>query len=332
MTFDECQDKYLQVGRNRRMSDGPRSAKSRPVLGRKGIGKFAGFGVADIVEVDTISALNGEHTHFQLDIRDLRGGDYVGVTPRPVPLIAHEGPDEKRRSQAKTVVTLRSLKMINRRDPAVFARQMARRFQLAASTSTFIIQVNGHPMPADVEPFEVEFEFPRDYKAEEVPEGLTVADGWAQETVSDDMVEWRIRFSKQPIGEEEFRGVAVFCGIKVAQKPFFSQLSGGLGGQHGQAYLSGTVKADYLDRFDRDVITTERQRINWEDPYAAPLLKWGKSRTEACSAFGSCDGPKAGTMSSIKDSAGSVRASPNFRRASGTPSGLPSAASPLFLP
>ena len=70
----------------------------------------------------------------------------------------------------------------------------------------------------------------------------------------------------------------MFCGIKVAQAPFLFQLSGGLSGQHGEQYLTGTVQAEYLDRGMRDVITTERQRINWEDPTAAPLLAWGQSR------------------------------------------------------
>ena len=278
MTFEECQEKYLQVGRNRRVTDGPASAKGRPVLGRKGIGKFAGFGIADIVEVDTVSADNGERTHFSLDIRDLRSDDFVVTTPRPIPLIAYEGPDETRRAHPRTVVTLRNLKMVNRRDPAVFARQMAKRFQLAAGASTFLIAVNGNPMPSDVEAFDVEFEFPRDYRSGETPDCLSVIDGWARETVGDNDVDWRVRFSKQPIGEEEFRGVGIFCGIKVAQTPFFFQLSGGLGGQHGQAYMAGTVKADFLDALDRDVITTERQRINWEDPYAAPLLEWGQKR------------------------------------------------------
>jgi hypothetical protein len=89
---------------------------------------------------------------------------------------------------------------------------------------------------------------------------------------------WRIRFRKEPIGDEEFRGISVFCGIKVAQTPFFFELSGGLPGQFGQQYLFGQVKADYLDRLDDDIITTERQRINWEHAEARPLLEWGQAK------------------------------------------------------
>src|SRR5215471_11528704 len=56
MTFAECQERYLSVGRNRRIADGERSPGGRPLLGRKGIGKFAGFGIARILEIDTVSA------------------------------------------------------------------------------------------------------------------------------------------------------------------------------------------------------------------------------------------------------------------------------------
>lgn len=279
MTFAECQSKYLEVGRNRRVSEGSKSPGGRPVLGRKGIGKFAGFGIADVVEVDTVSGTTGERTHFSLDIRDLRGEGFVEVSARPVTLLAHEGADDARRATARTIVTLRGLKVANRRTPEVFARQMARRFQLAARASAFAVLVNGHPMPDDIDPFEVEFQFPRDYRPGEAPDGLRVEGDWAREAVGDDSVLWRVRFSKRPISGEEFQGIAVFCGAKVAQSPFFFNLSGGLSAQHGQVYLSGAVRADYLDAQDRDVITTERQRINWEDPYAAPLLDWGAKRT-----------------------------------------------------
>src|SRR4051794_27233914 len=45
MTFEEVQDRYLEVGYNRR-EDNPTATtdRGRPLMGRKGIGKFAGFG------------------------------------------------------------------------------------------------------------------------------------------------------------------------------------------------------------------------------------------------------------------------------------------------
>ena len=73
MTFAECQALYLNIGRNRREEDetGAASPDGRPVLGRKGIGKFAGFGIAELLEIDTTSSKTGERTVFQLDLAGL---------------------------------------------------------------------------------------------------------------------------------------------------------------------------------------------------------------------------------------------------------------------
>lgn len=74
MTLEECQSRFLNVGYNRRGKKADaRTPGGRPPMGRKGIGKFAGFGVAQIVEVTTTSKVTGETTRFSLDIRDLRG-------------------------------------------------------------------------------------------------------------------------------------------------------------------------------------------------------------------------------------------------------------------
>lgn len=43
-------------------------------------------------------------------------------------------------------------------------------------------------------------------------------------------------------------------------------------------YLTGQVRADFVDTFADDVISTERQRLNWEDDRLRPLLQWGQKR------------------------------------------------------
>ena len=70
MTFEECEKKYLLVGRDRRKEEGDYSNKfgslpQRKLMARKGIGKLSGFGIANRIEVRTIKG--GEITHFALD-------------------------------------------------------------------------------------------------------------------------------------------------------------------------------------------------------------------------------------------------------------------------
>jgi len=284
MTFGECQECYLNVGRNRRMEDGRnRTPNDRPLLGRKGIGKFAGFGIADIIQVETTSKETGERTVFELNLRELRKGDYVDTSERPVTVLDRSSSNSDQEVESGTVIRLRELKLTQVRQPEAFARNMARRFLINQQADNFVVRVNGYPLPEDDELQKVQFDFPNDYLAAEQPDGLVVADDrWGEETVAEGQrIRWRIRFCEKPIETDELRGISVFCGAKVAQTPFFFHLAGGLGGQHGQQYMFGMVKADYLDQLQADIITTERQRINWEVSEAVPLLEWGRSRVRS---------------------------------------------------
>lgn len=284
MTFKECQDYYLNVGRNRRVDENvDKSPKGRPILGRKGIGKFAGFGIAEQLEVDTTSSANGERTVFQLDLGYLRGSEYVGKAAKEIPILQRERANSKRKENGGTSITLKNLKLERAPSVSRFRDSMSRRFLLNQIADEFIITINGETLPEDNNLMGVEFDFPKDYEETEKPAGLRIKDNFGYEKIGDEgeKIEWRIRFTKETIGTEELRGVSVFCGIKVAQTPFFFNLSGGLDGQHGQQYISGQIKADFLDRLKSDIITTERQRINWELPESKILEYWGQERVKS---------------------------------------------------
>lgn len=281
MTFDDCQEHYLTVGWCRREeAEGDRSPeKSRPVLGRKGIGKFAGFGVAEVIQVETVSSRTGERTVFSLDIGVLRRGEYIVQEGGEIAVQTYEPPSDERRSRHGTTIRLKRLKLGRRPSPEAFARSMARRFLLHQRVADFGVQVNGRPLPTGENLAGVEFVFPRDYVNDEAPAGMTTDGDWGVESLrSGRRIRWRFVFYREPIEEEEMRGIAVFSRGKLAQNPFFFNLAGGLGGQHGQEYLSGQVEADYVDDLGDDVIATERQRINWEHAETVPLEDWGRTR------------------------------------------------------
>ena len=282
MTFAECQDFYLNIGRNRRVDEETdKSPNGRPVLGRKGIGKFAGFGIAGVLEIDTTSARTGERTIFRLDLQDLRSDSYIETNAKEVPVLLREPESEARKAQRGTSVTMKRLTVGRTPSRSVFRTSMARRFLINQVADTFEIRINGEKIPDDNALMGVEFDFPEDYRVEERPSGLRIEDSVGYESIGDEEISWRIRFAKETIGTEELRGISVFCGIKLAQAPFFFNLSGGLSGQHGQQYVSGQIKADYLDRLKADVITTERQRINWELAECRELEAWGRERVKS---------------------------------------------------
>lgn len=282
MTFQECQERYLAVGWNRRKEDpNQTTGKGRPVLGRKGIGKFAGFGIAKLIKVDTTSAANGERTVFQLDLDNLLGEEYVQTSDKEVKLIEYEPPDDARKRHKGTVVTLSRLTLERRLNRNQYARSMSRRFLLQQLVDDFVVRVNGKKIPEAFDLSKVQYAFPRDYTDDGRPAGLTVeaVGSWGVEKLSNGMeIRWRVLFFDDTIDEPELQGVAVFANGKVCQTPFLFNLAGGLGGQHGVQYMAGQVVANHLDSMKDDIIATERQRVRWEHPEAAPLIEWGQKR------------------------------------------------------
>ena len=252
-------------------------------MGRKGIGKLAGFGIAKLLEVNTTSRESRERTVFQLNLDDLRSDDDINTEAREIPILTREQRSVNGTESFGTMITLKGLTLNRTPNRRLFAESMARRFLINQVADAFEIKINGSSLPEDNALSGVEF--PRDYKEGEKPEGLKIVNGIGYEKIDDDEIEWQIKFIKDPISTEELRGVSVFCGIKVAQTSFFFNLSGGLRGQLGQQYVSGQVRADYLDRLTTDVITTERQRINWEIQGCKGLEKWGQERVKSLLAI-----------------------------------------------
>lgn len=285
MTFQQCQDRFLEVGFDKRGSNPSKKSpnKNRTVLGRKGIGKFAGFGIAEVIQVETISQETGEETVFSLDVNKLRGNEYVGRDSKEIEVSQYFGPSEDRKRRHGTTITLRRLTIAQRPSPIVFGRSMARRFLLHQKSADFSVLVDGKPLPDSEETQKIEFVFPRDYSSDQAPEGMAILpDGFARETLPDgNIIKWRFAFYRSPIDEEELRGISIFANGKIAQIPFLFNLVGGLSGQQGVEYLAGSVEADYIDEFPVDIIAPERQRVDWNRTESLPLITWGQSRIKS---------------------------------------------------
>lgn len=275
MTFDECQTKFLMVGRNRRKTEKTDHSKkfSRPVLGRKGIGKFAGFGIAKLVEVSTTAESNGEKTSFQLDVTRILA---VEDGNAKIDVVEYKDPNSRRKASHGTQIKLVGLN-IAKQDMSVLAKELSRRFLLVTQSDEFKILLNGKEIPNSFSG-EMEFVFPRDLTDDELHERTMEVDeeGWAVEVYpSGEKIKWRVGFTQKPIDDEELRGVAIFARGKMAQKPFFFDFTGGMSAQQGLEYLTGQMVMDYIDDATHDLIATERQRINLQSANGSCIRAWG---------------------------------------------------------
>ena len=256
MTWDEVEAAYLVVGRDRRKAQGEKTPGGRVVMGRKGLGKLAGFGIARVVEVRTVRA---KHlTHFAMDFEAMTKGGKADLVERDYEptILADQAVDEPN----GTVIILRDLQItrsINERD---FRDSMSRRFSVLGKG--FQVEVNGEPIATYAPTLQFRYEGP-DHGWEDVP-GVGA-------------VKWWFGFTEKPIPTESARGVSILVRDKMAQAPFFFDLSGGAYGQAGMQYMTGEVTADQLDK-DQDYIGTDRQGIVWSEPLPEALLKWGEKK------------------------------------------------------
>lgn len=255
MNFEECNIKYLMVGRDRR-KNGDYTARHRKVIGRKGIGKLACFGVARLMEIRTVK--DAWVTHFSLDydaILENSGEAFVANTPY-LPLIVEDGSTKE---DSGTTVFLKRIQLRRRIKEEEFRRSLARQF--AILSDDFRVFVNNTLLERTEAPFELRFPSqPGSMQEDDVP-GIGT-------------IKWWVGFTPKPIPDEQARGVVIMVRDRLAQTPFFFNLSGGTTGQLGMQYMTGEVYAE-LDNDTTDVIATDRASIRWEDPKAAPLVDWG---------------------------------------------------------
>jgi primosomal replication protein N len=269
MNPDQIQGNYLVIGRNRRMDKDPADKQicNRAVMGRKGIGKLAGFGLAERITVETWQA--NEKITFTLNINDLKEKDDVAnrksVAGRVAPTTATEKTD------SGTRITLRGLKHSSAVDLDSLRDSLARRFSRQVRGEMTVI-INGNELQ------DVDLEYrkePGDY------EEHTLDDG--------NKVRFRFGCTTKPIKEKDVRGLTIYARGKTVQAPpFYFDVEATATGQHGTRYLIGEIEADFLDAEDddeSDIVSTDRQEIDWESPKTNALKEWGEKFARTAIAF-----------------------------------------------
>lgn len=271
MTPDEAQDQFLIVGRDRRQKGAQGAVsrkKRRPVMGRKGIGKLAPFGICQRIEV--ISA-GGEKTpngylisHFYMDFSEI-----VSETDEPAVLVSG-ALDRTYRDHSGTTIRLSQFLPKRVPDRDTFHRQLAVRFVFAKPDFRILVQDTRTPgsKPEKVDPFDLP-----------ILEGTMIdlakrpvhAGG-----VSLPVSGW-LALSKEAYKNEEMAGVRLYArGKIVGVTRDFEQPAGFTGEFTMRSYLVGEVTAEWLDLDDgEDLIRTDRQDILWDSEYGQALRQWG---------------------------------------------------------
>lgn len=271
MSDSDLREKYLIVGRDRRESEDterPPAPDERPIMGRKGIGKFSAFGIAKEIEIESAGG-NGVSC-FVMDYDEML---------KSAPRRRAEFPSLKPTgnvSQGTTITLRRITKFRTRPIPlAQLRRGLARRFSIIGEQHQFEVIINGDPISveerdltrllakdADGKPYLWEFN-----KVKIDPDRDWAVTGWIgaleRTTGAADGVE---------------RGISILARGKLVQEPFLFKTVAGQ--QYALSYLVGELHAEFVDNKDEDTIGTSRNVLVWDTDANTKLLEWGQQQVK----------------------------------------------------
>lgn len=258
MSSDDIQSKFLVIGRNRRDDEGdkPSPKFGRLPTGKKGLGKLALFGLAKSITVSTVK--DKKRNRFEMDWDDLLSSDKV-YKPKS------QLDDESVEYSDGTSITLRSLKRKSPFDLEGLANNLARIFIVDEDFKITLERSDG---------FVVEVTNERRYAQIEQEFVWKTGDLELAEYEHGEDIDFYLMTGLTPIKPSAgLRGVTIFSRGKLVNTPsFFSDSTS----SHFYQYLTGWIKADFIDLLEEDVISTNRQSINWENEKMMELREWLK--------------------------------------------------------
>ncbi|MCB9138936.1 MAG: TIGR02391 family protein [Caldilineaceae bacterium] len=249
LSLDEIKTKFLVIGRNRRIDgDDPSPKFGRLPTGKKGLGKLALFGLAETITV--LTRQKGKLNEFVLDWNELMQAKSV-YHPKATKI------NEVTTANDGTTVTLTGLKRKTAFDFSGLADSLSRIFIFDNDFNVVIESPEGDRVSIDnkrkYNAFTKEFEWSLDST-------LLVPD--TSEYYG--KIQGKLLTSEKPITPSSgLRGITLFSRGKLVNAPeFFSSSTS----SHFYQYLTGWISADFIDLLDEDVISTNRQSIDWEHP------------------------------------------------------------------
>ncbi len=257
MSRTDLQDKFLFIGRRRRQQENSsRSPKGRILMGRKGLGKLAGFGVAHHVVIVSRKQKESHATEITLNYDKLVDTSRAQDVKVPAKTLHDGGGIEP--NGTRVVLSELVYESLKQKEGTI-SNSVGDHFSII-SPKEFMIRLNGAAV--ETSPREFVFAYPTSGKlkhTDTVDHTLTASDG------SQVTFKYRIRFTgagKQLDAKE--RGIRVYAHNRLAAVSHLLDLKTGIHGVQNIHYLDGIVVADFIDDSPTDYIATDRQTLRWE--------------------------------------------------------------------
>lgn len=254
MSFHEINEKFLRIGRKRRVDDnGLSPSGKRKVTGRKGLGKLAFFGIGNTIEIQTNKL--GKSTNFTMNWNDIissEGTDYE-------PIFSIDNSNGK----SGTTIILKDLKRQTSIDKVDLAESLSKLFNFFDETFKVFISLNGDE--------NLQIDDKLKYKSLNAQIKWSIPDNTiiTSEYLNEHNIVGEILSTEKPL-KTDLRGITLFAHGRLVNAPEFF----GVGeSSHGYSYFTGWLNIDFVDEGEEDVISTDRQSLDWDLPLTEELRK-----------------------------------------------------------
>ena len=285
MDFDEVNKKFLCIGRNRRVAEEDNYSPSgkRKVTGKKGLGKLALFGLAQKIRIETMREGMDEKIIFEMDWNEITKPKKPEDEPEPYLLDFELKPCKP--SERGTTTTLLNLKRKSRFDKKGLAVSLSKLFVFFDEGFKCYLTQNGtnsmtvsHDLKYKNKSFKKQFS----WTFEELAAGID------KKFKHENRISGEIISAIKPL-QPDLRGITLYANGRLVNAPEFFRDSES---SHAYSYLTGWLEVDYIDEFNEDMISTNRQSLKWENEEMKKLRdflseiiqkaagEWRKSRKE----------------------------------------------------
>ena len=259
MDFDDINTKFLKIGRNRRKDINTKQltiqkteSGNRFAIGKKGLGKLSFFGIAKTVTVGTVRS--NVRNIFRLEWDKIVNS---AETYKPEILEKNKATNELN----GTIITLTNIQRKTGFDPENIAYNLAKTFNIF-NENNFETKISHNGSDECVVNNELKFK------------NITAEFEW-KFPLNNDILDYE--YSQQIIGKiisgsdtvpANMKGIALFSrGKLVNDHEFYDNTASSF----GYAYITGFLDVSFIDNWQKDVISTNRKSLNWEDEDAHKL-------------------------------------------------------------
>jgi hypothetical protein len=266
MSVEQLEGKFLIVNRNRRKAE--KSDKSenglRTVMGRKGLGKLAGFGVAEQVIVRTKRKGETYATTITMDFEEIRKCEEIGNV---VFKTLYENNLDS--GSQGTKITLKKLRCDSLKSKEEnISEVLSKNFYITGDDFKIILNKK------EIEDPDIDYEFTYPSAEQQNTDGLAtynvqVYPGFEYPILYN--VKFRARASDVNDGKVRgslpayMRGARVYCNKRLAAGPTLFNLETGMHNFHSQSYMECVIHADVLDQQESDLIGTNRSALKTDN-------------------------------------------------------------------